>query len=733
MKALRRVARLLYNFPYIMLAILIIGLVIRLVGVTCIVTSSQDSSDDIKTASIGVLANSNQWVDSGLSVDATSQITLSTMGSVFLCPSETYTLNWSVSANNTQWVDTGVNLLNGDLLQIQPGATSTEPGKMGCEASKSPSDNIFTFRNSGSDCAKTNGGLLGAMVIDASINPNTSTSVAEGYVSSDASELAKGITSTTFSAANDSTSTTGATVTQYGGFYGYVNKSGKLWLRGMDVTNYDDNRGGYSGTITTTPNNGCMASNGVRSTTPGYTNYGNIQVAVASGNPATTAYHDISPSSGQIPDNPAYYAPSSGHIWLRINDGNYGDNSASYSIALSTSTPKSPDSFVSAVLMDLFITPIRTALHNALPPIYKTLIQDTHFIKAIRAALTLYIILYCIMFTIGMVHASQLDLAIRVIKIGTVLTLISPQSWDFFNDKLFVVFTEGGMWLLNSITGAVGSPNNPFLFLDKTLGLLFNADTPMKLIGLAMTMPLGLVYFLLILDALLVYVQAVCRSILGFMLSFIAVTMLLTMAPFFISFILFDSTKELFMKWINLLFRYTMEPIILILGLIVINELLVITFQGIISMNVCWKCAIGFTIPGYGNLFCLEFWMPWGYDNDGNGYNLVSSTTILFTNILIFEMLTKLLKEYIDFAPRIAAKLTTTSPVSGTNFVGAGSVSAKAEEGAAEAARSLVGKDKKSMARRSHQEGVDKNAKAELENEAKAGDDATGDEAPTST
>lgn len=727
MKKLYRVLKFFYQYPYVLLAFIIIGFVAHLAYPDCIVPS--DSDEDVDETNTSVLPINDYWVSSGVKVSSTDRLSITTSGSIFLCPLEEQTANWSMPANTFYWTNLGMTVIAGDgvttgtLLRITPG----EPNYDVSCGSITASDNRVKYSGNG-DCYD-NGALLTAAILPDGVDPsNTSPDDINATYGDVSFNLDKGLTTTSWG-----TSDPDSEYTLYGGYDGHVKYTGRLWVRISDTVNSGDNKGGYSGTITIQESDGCMASNGVVSSTETYTSYGNLQAVISDGDPATNSYTTITLTDGQYnPDDEGMYAPTSGTIWLKIHDADYSDNSGDYSVKVKATRDASSDALLSNVIMDTLVSPIMATLNSAVSAIYQKLIQDTRFVEAVRAALLLYIIMYFLMFVVGLVHISQPDLVIRAVKIGTVLTLISPISWDFFYDHFFSMFVEGGAWLLNVTTGAMGSSDNPLAFIDQTLGRIWQEDTILLLMGVSMTLPLGIVYVWLLIDAMWMYTRVICGAMMGLIMAFIALSVLLVMAPFFISFILFKDTQELFTKWVSLLFRYTLEPVIVIVGITIINEMIIITLDFILNNAICWKCAIGFNIPGYGNLFCLEYWMLWGYDNDNTGYNLVTTTSITLTNILILEMLTQLLKDFIELAPRIAAKLTATSPVMGTNFFGRGSVSDKAGESLKEGGKGLIGKDKNSIERREREKMVDKKAKEELDKENKELDKSDSDSAPTS-
>ena len=294
------------------------------------------------------------------------------------------------------------------------------------------------------------------------------------------------------------------------------------------------------------------------------------------------------------------------------------------------------------------------------------------FIKAVRALVIIYIIFYFIMFMMGMIHVSQFDLVMRIIKMSIVMALITPGSWDFFNNNLFILFTKGGQQLLNLMTGNLADPSDhgfPFVFVDKTVGQFFSGPTIVKVLALFMVYPIGWFYVPLIALSMWDYTIAVFKAVVTYLISLFIVGFLLTLAPIFISFMLFEKTKGIFESWLRILCRFTLEPIMLFVGLTIVNEFVNIAVFGILNNPPCWKCALEVDIPGYGDLFCFYFYMPWGY-NAANTANFLDFGAQLLVNVLVLEIFASLAGELVNLMPRIAGAMTGTSALNGWNLTG---------------------------------------------------------------
>jgi len=263
-----------------------------------------------------------------------------------------------------------------------------------------------------------------------------------------------------------------------------------------------------------------------------------------------------------------------------------------------------------------------------------------------------------------------------------------------------------------------------FQIISESLGVITQKSTIVKILALFMVYPIGWFFSVLIILGAWNYLVTIAKAIIAYMMAIIVVGMLLTMAPIFISFILFQQTKSYFDTWIRMLFRYTLEPIMLIAGLTFINELIVIALHGVIGNPACWKCAIEFSIPGYGgDLFCFYFYMPWGYSANLSMLGLDFGAS-LFVSCLMFEIFVSLAEDYNEMMPRITAPLTMTSAIMGSNLTAtirnATGPADKAIAGLTDTLKKPFGYDKASVDRRKYAEGIDAKANAKIGKEKAA-------------
>lgn len=664
-----------------------------------------------------VLANNSKWVSTNIIVDKDSSLEISADGKVSMCSTQTppvldrdipEVITVTVNANNHAWTDPGITLQKGDYFKVivgDPNSSSDAKGNKWSTWNGSTTDmpappawmewtnpfvknqNPFctdenTSPTTSNPCWYVKGQGLRGYIGDPYPVPYDPTYIGSTYTKPDPNN-APGV----FSLANPLQTFPG-TSNYAGGIEGTSNVTGKLYFRIKDCNNpgqtcYGDNIGGYTLEVYAW---GCGGKDGVGTSS----DIGNLEAVIVSfGDPNVPnnmaskvpgyQYEELTLKNGKFTGK----SPASGTVWLRIkdNDTEYKDNAGSYNVTVKTDTLKQK---LSSLLMTYLIDPVQSTLKDAVKTIFNNMIQDTGFIQAIRALLILYVIIYCIMFIFGMVPLSQLDLVIRLTKIAVILALISPKSWDFFDTHLFILFREGGAYLIGSVSNSysnafgesVASSSNPFQFIDKTIGFFLDTSTIKKLLALIVIFPIGWIYLVLIFMALVNHIMGVAKAIVGYLLSLVIIAALLTVAPIFLSFLLFSYTKQYFDTWINMLWRYTLEPLLMITILVLINEFVMIALYGVLNFAACWRCAFPFSIPidseNSINILCLNFFVPWGYDpEEGKGFDFFEQFPRMFVSIVMLLIFSNLSKHTKVFVSRLAASFSSTSAVTDSNIFGA--------------------------------------------------------------
>ena len=391
-------------------------------------------------------------------------------------------------------------------------------------------------------------------------------------------------------------------------------------------------------------------------------------------------------------------ATTSGYVWLRVVDGTgcpktcnnyygfsdcsnscYGDNYGSYKVDIDAGINSSSFSqnLGSSASGSGLLGNIRSKLLASGESLFKSVgcsdksnASCVSYIQIIRAMITLYIIIYAISFLMGTIEISQMDLVIRLIKIGILLALTSPSSWDYFNNNFYNLFIEGQNSLISMVSNqSCSHPINPFSFTDDILQyLLFNSNTWLRILSMLLIGLLGVIYMVLMLIGVVLTIIGIVKAILVYILATVATSLLISLGPIFLPMMMFQITKPIFDNYIKYLIRYSLEPVILISGLVILTELLKSSLNDILGYGICWKCALPISLtfgPGIGlNLFCIPFYLPWGFVNSlsTGAYSpgLAANAVALlgkFINIMFFIMIANFMRSFADFAKEITSSL----------------------------------------------------------------------------
>jgi type IV secretion system protein VirB6 len=411
---------------------------------------------------------------------------------------------------------------------------------------------------------------------------------------------------------------------------------------------------------------------------------------------------------------------SKGEIWVRVADTDdcggghnscYADNSGEYKVTIQSVVAVPKFSSMTHGLINSVKNTLMVAAKNIFQNITCTgtginnSVQNgssgkcLEFLKIIGGLLTLYIIFYAISFTFGLIQINQTDLVIRIFKISIVIALTRADSWTFFSETFFKIYIDGTAHLISIMTGDECPVPNPFAFADKVLEfLLFDTTTIIRLTALIYTSNIGIIYFFLILFGVIIVIISILKALVVYLMSFVAIAMLIALAPIFLPMMLFSWTKGLFDNWLKYLFKYSIEPVILIVGLAILSNLLLISMNNIMGQAVCWKCAIPITlniIPGVPlNLFCIPFFLPWGYDNSGGG--ALPLIIGKFTDIMFFLVVAQLMRKYEGLSNQISSILSETM----ASITSSTEAAKSFRTSISEALKSATGTDKESKDRR---------------------------------
>lgn len=426
-----------------------------------------------------------------------------------------------------------------------------------------------------------------------------------------------------------------------GALEGFSPRFARLGIAYPELVYWPDNLGGLAVDIT---RKGCMYTNGQR-----------LQFAIGETDAASDIKNPVynEPQSNQwvdlTDDNLSNFEylkiPYEGVLYLRIKPMAYSDDVAPlcstkndicrasisnvkelyqpyntdgqyYVVVQNTDDPGKVEKVVTSI-----VDVIRTYLfgnnsdqQGMVQVLFNKFISDSGLVKAIRALIVLYMAFTGLCFMIGIAQFTQKEGITRLFKMAIVLTLIGPDSWKFFNDHLFKLFTDGMLELLVMVTAAPDSapseianlldhPTQIFSVFNEPFEVLFGSVTWIKIIALFFSgSAMGPVIGFVVILAAGMYAICIAKAILLYLVSLIGIGVLLIMAPIFISFMLFEYTKTMSVTWLKQLASLTLQPIFVFSFITVINYLILASLKTALGFSACKACFLAISIPTYDSV-----------------------------------------------------------------------------------------------------------------------------------
>ncbi|WP_419214630.1 type IV secretion system protein [Wolbachia endosymbiont of Rhagoletis cingulata] len=245
-------------------------------------------------------------------------------------------------------------------------------------------------------------------------------------------------------------------------------------------------------------------------------------------------------------------------------------------------------------------------------------------LQGVRALLILYVIFTVVGYMLGTIQLSKFDFIVRMMKIAFIAFAFSDRSWELFGTTLSRLFIDGSTYLVDSFSGYIGEGGKKFAFLDLTAGVLFTGETWLKFLSLMLSGPFGFIAFLAILYATFVFLRCIISATFKYVISTVLVAFLLSLAPLFIVFILFQQTKTLFDNWIKTLAHVSLQPVILFSSLSLLNQLMYSVLYNLTNFSACYQCLISVNFLSY-DLCLMKSILPLGY-SPGTSVDVALST-----------------------------------------------------------------------------------------------------------
>ncbi len=323
-----------------------------------------------------------------------------------------------------------------------------------------------------------------------------------------------------------------------------------------------------------------------------------------------------------------------------------------------TTEAYSEDVGISNILNSRLIKPLKTQIQALSKTLYITIVTDSTFQLIIRSMMVISLILYTMSFLLGFIEIKSKDLLIFTVKLIIVSQLTTADSWNFFNEYLFKVFLESTDFLMSTVSGSVISLNNPFGFIDPILSKYFNSDLWLIIATYLAFWPLGFVIpGLLIAIGIFMFTISLLEMVVSYLIAFWGLCILISLAPIFILFLLFNKTRSLFDGWINVMLGYVLKPTFALIFILFVDSIATDILDD--SLAICKECILNlhfnlskevgldflsiFTIPG----ICINAYIP-------RPLNILG----IFRMTLVFYIIMQLMRNAIALSTEMANRLT---------------------------------------------------------------------------
>ncbi|MDX2050042.1 MAG: type IV secretion system protein [Rickettsiaceae bacterium] len=445
-----------------------------------------------------------------------------------------------------------------------------------------------------------------------------------------------------------------------------VGSSGMLQMNFINNGNLENNTGGY---VLYVQHTKCVRNNGEAFDDGSFADRGRVQYYIlpvdydlnASSIPSgvTTQSGDLEFDEGKTDitvDSEILGDKKQYNLWLKIknNPSDYQDSEGEYSVKLQTDMQigKFTDEILNPIMdrIDKFVT--NTANNIATKIICYQDSDQTDcdsFFKYIKAALTLYILIYGMRVSLGMVQVNHSDLIKHSAKIIFIAGLMDNRTFTFFNEYLYGIITSGMDVVMAEFGG--GPTDQPLTALDEVLTrMLMNPIVYLQTLTLLSFGIGGIAMFFAVMLGIIIYLVTIFGCIITYVFNKIILAFLISIGPIFLVFVLFEPTKKLFQSWVNNILRCIIEPVVLILGISIYSKLFMSFLDRALAFSVCFKCSIPFKMPNIFAsvfpllppvfydlvIFCINWFGAWGIDSrvDAMGIFFPGAIGMLLTSLL---------------------------------------------------------------------------------------------------
>ncbi len=290
-----------------------------------------------------------------------------------------------------------------------------------------------------------------------------------------------------------------------------------------------------------------------------------------------------------------------GLAYFKILDRYYDDNSGYFHFSLKRGFGSVVPTPIASVLSN-----VTTAFDSAAESTFKRLNENPEYLLSLKLVLLLYMIVGGIAYLGGTTQMSQKEIISHFFKIVIVIQLLTTEtSWNVFNDYFFTFFTDGLNEVISIVTRNETGAGSGVSFFDSLVNLLFSYETSTKINALLWSFPCGFLVIFIVYIAFIMVAIAIAKAVILYLLGYMAISLLIIVAPVFITFMLFQTTRSLFENWINQFANYFFQPVLALAALNLIIQVIVDRIYRILGFKACYEDWMKIT----GDFVISRAWM----------------------------------------------------------------------------------------------------------------------------
>jgi|GEM_PF-1941958 len=329
---------------------------------------------------------------------------------------------------------------------------------------------------------------------------------------------------------------------------------------------------------------------------------------------------------------------------------------------------------------------IKDKLSDTSKNLFKAITEGKGYIGTLRAAMTLYIAIYGILFMAGIAEIKFNEFIIMLTKFAIVGALLSSGSWEFFSSTVVTFFNDGTDYLINEITkiavggepaasgSSAGGMQGAFSAIDIAVSKAVSSKMMVTVMAALPANLYGVLFGGMLVASLFLFMTAVLKATWVYVMSLAMRTLLFGLAPIFIPCILFQRTRHLFDGWINQIVAASIQPVLLFIFLTFFVRLMDASMANVLHTPVCWSPLAE---SWRGSPFELYFWRFMKKDDAGHWQprtgegSLDEGFPIDLIAILTFLILAYLANSFNSVVMQISQQLSSAS----SNLAGSNPIS----------------------------------------------------------